>query len=88
MKLTFLIIIGIIIAVIYVVVNEPIRSDYKRTKAKETEMKSRISELRNENDKLKEEIYKLKTDPFYLEKYARNAFGLAASNEIIYRFKD
>ena len=88
MKLTFFIIIAIIIAVIYVLLNEPIHTDYKRTKAKEKEMLFRITELRNENNKLKKEIYKLKTDPFYLEKYARNAFGLAASNEIIYRFKD
>jgi len=88
MKLTFFIIVVIIIAVIYVVLNEPIRADYKRTKAKESEMISRISNLRSENGKLKEEIYKLKTDPFYLEKFARDSFGLAASNEIIYRFKE
>ena len=88
MKLTFSIIIVIIIAVIYVVVNEPIRADYKRTKAEETRMKTVISELHIENNKLKEEIFKLKTDPFYLEKYARDTFGLAASNEIIYRFKN
>jgi len=88
MKLTFSIIIVIIIAVIYVVVNEPIRADYKRTKAEETRLKTVISELHIENNKLKEEIFKLKTDPFYLEKYARDTFGLAASNEIIYRFKN
>ena len=88
MKLTFFIIVVIIIAVIYVVIHEPIRADYKRTKAEENRMKSVIGELRIENNNLKEQISKLNTDPFYLEKYARDAFGLAASNEIIYRFKE
>ncbi len=88
MKLTFAIIIVIIIVVVYVALNVPIRVDYKRTKVEETRLKTAISELRIENDKLKEEIYKLKTDSFYLEKYARDAFGLAVSNEIIYRFKE
>ena len=88
MKLTFLIIVVIITTVIYVVIREPLRDDYKRTKAEEARMKTTINDLRIENDKLKKEIFKLKTDPFYLEKYARDAYGLAVSNEIIYRFKE
>ncbi len=88
MKSSIAIIFIIIIAIIYVAIYEPKRADYKRVKTEEERLKNIISELRTENDKLKEEIYKLKTDPFYLEKYARDAFGLAGSNEIIYRFKD
>jgi len=88
MKITIAIIVIIVIAIIYVVLYEPVRADYKKTKAEEAKLEKAISELRAENDKLKKEIYKLRTDPFYLEKYARDAFGLAGTNEIIYKFKD
>jgi len=62
--------------------------DYYKTRAEEERMKTEIRKLRDENEKLKNEIYLLKTDPFYLEKYARDTFGLAASNEIIFKFDE
>ena len=62
--------------------------DYIKTCAEEEKLTMEIRRLRNENDSLKKQIYLLKTDPFYLEKYARDTFGLAASNEIIFKFDD
>ena len=62
--------------------------DYYKTCSEEKKLSLEIRKLRDENDKLKKEIYLLKTDPFYLEKYARDTFGLAASNEIIFKFDE
>ena len=60
--------------------------DYFKTRAEEKRLTMEIRKLRDENDNLKKQIYLLKTDPFYLEKYARDTFGLAASNEVIFKF--
>ena len=62
--------------------------DYYKTRAEEMRLKEELRKSREENEQLKKEIYLLKTDPFYLEKYARDTFGLAASNEIIFKFDD
>jgi len=60
--------------------------DYFKSRAEEEKLSMEIRKLRDENDNLKKQIYLLKTDPFYLEKYARDTFGLAASNEVIFKF--
>ena len=62
--------------------------DYFKTCAEEKKLVDEIRKLRDENDDLKKQIYLLKTDPFYLEKYARDTFGLAASNEVIFKFDE
>ena len=62
--------------------------DYFKTRSEEKKLSVQIRNLRDENDKLKKQIYLLKTDPFYLEKYARDTYGLAASNEIIFKFDE
>ena len=62
--------------------------DYFKIRAEEKKLADEIRKLRDENDDLKKQIYLLKTDPFYLEKYARDTFGLAASNEIIFKFDE
>ena len=62
--------------------------DYYKTKAEEQKLAKQIKKLRKENDDLKKEIYLLKNDPFYLEKYARDTFDLAASNEITIKFDE
>ncbi len=73
-------------AVIGIIVLEPVSSDYRRQSADEKLLKQKLARLRDENTELKKEIYRMKNDPFYLEKYARDAFGLARSNEYIYKF--
>jgi cell division protein FtsB len=62
--------------------------DYFKIRAEEKKLADEIRKLRDENDDLKKQIFLLKTDPFYLEKYARDTFGLAASNEIIFKFDE
>ena len=86
----YLIAVGVltVAAIILIFVLEPQRADYRDERAREKRLKQEVLRLREENERLKNEIYRMKTDPFYLEKYARETFGLAASNEIIYKFDD
>ena len=82
-------VIGITItAVMLIYVFQQKSIDYYRTRAEETRLKEQLRELRDANEQLKKEIYFLKTDPFYLEKYARDTYGLSASNELIFKFDE
>jgi cell division protein FtsB len=73
-------------AVVLIMALEPVSSDYRKLAAEEETLKRKLTRLRQENEELKEEIYRLKNNPFYLEKYARDAFGLAGTNEYIFKF--
>ena len=73
-------------AVVLIIALEPVSSDYRKLAAEEETLKRKLTRLREENENLKEEIYRLKNNPFYLEKYARDAFGLAGTNEYIFKF--
>ncbi len=57
------------------------------TKTKNT-LDTEISTLEKENKALKAHISALKDDDFYIEKYAREEYGLAKPNEYIFQFKD
>jgi len=48
-------------------------------------MKKENEELRKKNDFLKEEILSLKTDPYTIEKIAREKLNLAKPGDKIYR---
>jgi cell division protein FtsB len=45
-------------------------------------------QLRETNSSLQQEIHNLKTNPVYLEKVARQQFGLIKKNEVIYEFPE
>jgi cell division protein FtsB len=47
-----------------------------------------ISTLDKENEALKTRVSALKDDNFYIEKYAREEYGLAKPDEFIFQFKD
>ena len=51
-------------------------------------MSADIRRLQEENIQIREEVKSLKTDPDYIEAYAREKLGLAKEGEIIYRFED
>ncbi|MCE5312171.1 MAG: septum formation initiator family protein [Nitrospiraceae bacterium] len=58
--------------------------ELNKNKAKlETEIKS----IKTENDAMKQQVSSLKTDPFYIEKYAREEYGLAKPDEYIFQFQ-
>ncbi|MBF0559522.1 MAG: septum formation initiator family protein [Nitrospirae bacterium] len=57
-----------------------------------TKIKSRLDteivSLDKENNALKTHVDSLKNDNYYIEKYAREEYGLARPNEYIFQFKD
>ena len=57
------------------------------TKTKNT-LVTEISTLEKENKALKTHVGSLKDDNFYIEKYAREEYGLAKPDEYIFQFKD
>lgn len=61
----------------------------KYTKLTKTSLKleSEIKTLEDENRKIRSEVRALKDDPYFIEKYAREEFGLARKDEYIFLFK-
>jgi len=51
-------------------------------------MKKEIQLLEKENNRMRKEIHQLKTDPYYIEKLAREELGLVKPKEKIYEFVD
>lgn len=59
--------------------------ELKRTK---TQLETELRMLRDENRLLKSQVESLKKDPYYIEKQAREEYGLAKPGEFIYQFKE
>ncbi len=51
-------------------------------------LETEIKEIEKENKLLQAQINSLKEDPFYIEKYAREEFGLARPDEYIFQFQE
>jgi cell division protein FtsB len=51
-------------------------------------VEERNEQLRTANQTLRTEITKLTKDPAYLEKVAREEFGLIKKNEVVYEFPE
>jgi len=49
-------------------------------------LETQIKEINKENEQLKTQMDSLKKDPFYLEKHAREEFGLAKPDEYIFQY--
>ena len=56
-----------------------------RFEQEQVKMKKENERLRKKNELLKEEIISLKTDPYTIEKIAREKLNLAKSGDKIYR---
>ncbi len=54
----------------------------------ENRLASEISTIEKDNQALKTRVGALKNDDFYIEKYAREEYGLAKPGEYIFQFKD
>lgn len=54
---------------------------------KETALQSEINRIKHENERLRAAIESYKDNEFYLEKHARENFGLAGPDEYIYRYE-
>ncbi len=60
---------------------------YKQLKNNEKKLINEINNLSAENANIKREIELLKKDPSYLEKYAKEKYGLVKSGEMVFQFK-
>ncbi|OGW57279.1 MAG: hypothetical protein A2Z09_03305 [Nitrospirae bacterium RBG_16_43_8] len=59
---------------------------YRELSNKKLSLEKGITELEKENTSIKTQIKSLKDNPFYAEKYAREEFGLARSDEYIFQY--
>jgi len=79
-----------IIALLYIFVN--LIGDnglfrYIELKDRKERLEKEIVTLLDENKRLKTQIEALKSDPFYIEKQAREDFGLAGPDEYIFEYE-
>lgn len=61
---------------------------YRELKKNEKRLLTEINQIAQNNNSLKQEIDLLKKDQVYLEKYAREKFGLVKPGEMIFQFKN
>jgi cell division protein FtsB len=61
---------------------------YSELKRNEKKLLTEINQISQINNTLKFEIELLQKDPLYLEKYAKEKFGLVKPGEIIFQFKN
>ncbi len=59
---------------------------YRELKAKRNQLAGEIQSLEARNTSLKSELKLLKENPFYLEKYAREDFGMAKPDEYVFKY--
>lgn len=61
---------------------------YLKMRGEYNRITSDITRLQEGNKNIRKEVKLLKTDPDYIEAYAREMLGLVKEGEIIYRFED
>jgi len=55
---------------------------------RKTELKTKTEKLKKETATLKQKINDLKTDPFLLERIAREEYGMKKPGETVYKIKE
>lgn len=61
---------------------------YMTLSQKESTLRSEVAALRQENEDLRTVIESYEKNEFFLEKHARENFGLAGPDEYIYRYEN
>ncbi|BCB96618.1 septum formation initiator family protein [Dissulfurispira thermophila] len=61
---------------------------YLKLKKIKSTLETEIITLEKENKMLQAQIKALKEDPYYIEKYAREEFGMARPDEYIFQFEN
>jgi cell division protein FtsB len=61
---------------------------YRELKKNEQKILTEINQIKKNNESIREEINLLKKDSKYLEKYAREQFGLIKPGEMVFQFQD
>ncbi|MCL5022479.1 MAG: septum formation initiator family protein [Nitrospirae bacterium] len=60
---------------------------YRELAQKKTHLVSEIGQIEATNAQLKTELKLLKENPFYIEKYAREDFGMAKPDEYVFKYE-
>ncbi len=60
---------------------------YRELKRKKVQLAGEIQAIEVRNSRLKSELKQLKENPFYLEKYAREDFGMAKPDEYVFKYE-
>lgn len=55
---------------------------------RKTELKEKKQQLKSETETLKKNIENLETDPFLLERIAREEYGMKKEGETVYKIKE
>jgi cell division protein FtsB len=91
-KRTYIFFAGIAIALAYLSYNllfgEMGVIKYIELKQNKKRLESEITRIDKENKALNVQVNSLKKDPYYIEKYAREEYGLAKPDEFIFQFKN
>lgn len=59
---------------------------YRELREKKSQLSGEIQSIETRNARAKAELKLLKENPFYLEKYAREDFGMAKPDEYIFKY--
>ena len=60
---------------------------YRGLLSKRSQLSREMQEIESRNARLRSELKLLREDPFYLEKYAREDFGMAKPDEYVFRYE-
>ncbi|MBN2655097.1 MAG: septum formation initiator family protein [Nitrospirae bacterium] len=60
---------------------------YMQLKNNKAKLETEIKTIKSENEAMKHQVTSLKQDPYYIEKYAREEYGLAKPDEYIFQFQ-
>ena len=59
---------------------------YLELNRNKSRIENEISKVNRENKALSEQVNSLKKDPYFIEKFAREEYGMAKPNEIIFQY--
>lgn len=60
---------------------------YFELKTNKVRIENEISRINKENKTLGEQVSELRKDPYFIEKYAREEYGMAKPDEFIFQYK-
>ncbi|HDD64931.1 MAG TPA: septum formation initiator family protein [Firmicutes bacterium] len=78
----------LLLTLIFIIISAPRTIKLLKCFQKLQFYRSEIERLERENKILEEKINRLKTDPYYIEKIARENYGLLKDGEYIFKIKD
>ena len=76
-----------VLAIFAILTFQPASRELKELRKVEKAKEEEVARLTVQNEELRRELHLLKSDKFYLEKFARENYGLSKTNEFIFKFE-